>query len=329
MQRVVVAFLLNLVLLPAARPQTKDPFLGRWDLNLTGVTGFHASWLGVSEKDGKQEVLFQATEAHVAPVESFSINGNHLTAVISPATERSPARTLELTVSNGKISGVQKRGNQTVSLTGVRAPDLKRKAPAAWTEPASLFNGKDLDGWEPVSSSAEIHWTVKDGILVNLEHGGNIKTTRNFNDFKLHYEVNCPDRANSGFFLRGRYEVQVAGGPGTAPAAAPATPGGRGGRGGSYNLPPNRSMGSIYGRLAPAGAVSTPADGWDTFDVTLVGRTVTVVRNGVTTIDHQEIQGVTGGALDANEGEPGPFYIQGDHTGNVKFRNITVSVPKS
>jgi hypothetical protein len=155
-------------------------------------------------------------------------------------------------------------------------------------------------------------------MLVNEEHGVNIRTTRKFDDFKLHFEVNCPERANSGFYLRGRYELQIAGPP---PATPP--PGSRG-----YNLPPNRSMGSIYGRIAPAAAVSTPADGWDVFDVTLVGRTVTVVRNGVITIDRKEIEGITGGALDANEGEPGPFYIQGDHTGNVKFRNITVSVPK-
>ena len=67
---------------------------------------------------------------------------------------------------------------------------------------------------------------------------------------------------------------------------------------------------------------------WETFDVTLVGRTVTVVRNGVTIIDRKEIEGITGGALDANEGKPGPFYIQGDHTGGLEFRNITVAVPK-
>jgi hypothetical protein len=207
---------------------------------------------------------------------------------------------------------------------------LKRSAPAAWTSPVPLFNGKDLDGWVPASNSTEAHWVVKDGLLVNEEHGVNIKTTRTFTDFKLHFEVNCPERANSGFFLRGRYEVQIAGAPGSAPSPAPA-PTAAGGRGGGrgYNLPPNRSMGSVYGRLAPEAAVSTPAGGWDVFDVTLVGRTVTIVRNGVTTIDRKEIEGTTGGALDANEGEPGPFYIQGDHTGNVKFRNITVSVPKS
>jgi 3-keto-disaccharide hydrolase len=62
--------------------------------------------------------------------------------------------------------------------------------------------------------------------------------------------------------------------------------------------------------------------------VTLVGRTVTIVHNNVTTVDRKEIEGITGGALDANEGEPGPFYIQGDHTGGLKFRNITVAVPR-
>jgi hypothetical protein len=87
-------------------------------------------------------------------------------------------------------------------------------------------------------------------------------------------------------------------------------------------------MGSIYGRITPKGDLPRKTAVWDTFDVTLVGRTLTVVRNGVTTIDAQEIEGITGGALDANEAEPGPFYIQGDHTGGLKFRNITVSVPK-
>ena len=84
-------------------------------------------------------------------------------------------------------------------------------------------------------------------------------------------------------------------------------------------------MGSIYGRLAPGTDLPRQPGEWDVFDVTLVGRTVTVVRNGVTIIDRKEIEGITGGALDANEAAPGPFYIQGDHTGGLKFRNITVS----
>jgi hypothetical protein len=50
--------------------------------------------------------------------------------------------------------------------------------------------------------------------------------------------------------------------------------------------------------------------------------------NGVTIVDNQEIPGTTGGALDSNEGEPGPILLQGDHAPVVKFRNITISVPK-
>ena len=87
-------------------------------------------------------------------------------------------------------------------------------------------------------------------------------------------------------------------------------------------------MGAIYGRIAPSAMLPRKPGEWESFDVTLVGRTVTVVRDGTLTIDHKEIDGITGGALDANEGEPGSFYIQGDHTGGLKFRNITVSVPK-
>jgi hypothetical protein len=150
---------------------------------------------------------------------------------------------------------------------------------------------------------------VQDGLLVNQGHGANLKSTRLFDDFKVHFEVNCPDDGNSGFYLRGRYEVQIEYEP-------------------LSSNPVERRIGSIYGRIAPKVELARIPGQWERFDVTLIGRTVSVVRNGVITIDNQEIEGITGGALDANEGEPGPFYIQGDHTGGLKFRNITVSVPK-
>jgi hypothetical protein len=54
---------------------------------------------------------------------------------------------------------------------------------------------------------------------------------------------------------------------------------------------------------------------------------VTVVRDSVTIIDRKEIPGITGGALNSREAEPGPLYIQGDHTGGMKYRNITISSP--
>ena len=88
-------------------------------------------------------------------------------------------------------------------------------------------------------------------------------------------------------------------------------------------------MTSIYGFLATAVELPRRPGQWESYDVTLVGRTVTVVRDGKTTIDHKEIPGITGGAIDSHEAEPGPLYIQGDHTGGMKYRNITISVPRS
>jgi hypothetical protein len=301
------AFSALLVLAPA---QTKsNPLVGRWDFNLKTDSGTRASWLGITEKNGRLEVWYQPTGGNDYEVKDFKVDGSHLTLTLSPATAARPAMTWELDATGGKLTGVQKRGNSTIALTGLPAPALNRNAPKAWTNPEPLFNGKDLTGWEPLGNPANSHWIVQDGMLVNQAHGANLKTTRTFEDFKVHYEVNCPAKGNSGFYLRGRYEVQIEYEP-------------------LSENPVERRIGSIYGRIAPKSELPRTPGQWETFDVTLVGRSVTVVRNGVTIIDHQEIEGITGGALDANEGEPGPFYIQGDHTGGLKFRNITVSVPK-
>ena len=69
---------------------------------------------------------------------------------------------------------------------------------------------------------------------------------------------------------------------------------------------------------------ANPATEWQTYDITLIGRRVTIVANGKTIISEQNIPGITGGALDSKEGEPGPFYIQGDH-GPISFRKFTVT----
>jgi hypothetical protein len=308
MKKFATALILLLaVSVPAFSQKKTNPFLGRWDFNITTPGGTRASWLGVTDKGGATEVWYQPTGGNVFQVKDFKLEGSHLMLMLSPVSGNRPAMTWELDANGDKLTGVQKRADSTVPLTGVRAPELKRSAPKAWTAPEPLFNGKNLDGWEPMGDNS--HWTVKDGLLVNEAHGANLKSTRKFDDFKLHFEANCPDHANSGFYLRGRYEVQLEYEPLTS-------------------NPPERRIGSIYGRITPAVDLPRKPGEWDIFDVTLVGRTVTIVRNGVTTVDHKEIEGITGGALDANEEEPGPFYIQGDHTGGLKFRNITVSVPK-
>ena len=58
-------------------------------------------------------------------------------------------------------------------------------------------------------------------------------------------------------------------------------------------------------------------------DITLVNRHVTVVLNGVTIIDNQPLQGITGGAMWSDESRPGPVWLQGDH-GPVSYRSLVL-----
>jgi hypothetical protein len=304
----LVAAIAAALLLPLSAQKTSNPFAGRWDVDVKTANGTYPDWMELVEKDGKQQVRIQPRGGAVRPAEGVQIEGSKLIITVSPAAGNRPEVTWELTASGDKLTGVQKRGAASDELVCVRAPELKRPMPKAWTKPEPLFNGKDLTGWEPVNNPANSHWVAKDGDLLNEARGSNLKTTRKFDDFKLHIELNCPDEhCNSGIYLRGRYEIQV------------------GSEGGKL---PSHEMGAIYGFVPPARELPLGTGEWQKFDITLVGRNVTVVRNGVTIHDNQEIPGITGGALDSNEGEPGPFYLQGDHTGGMRYRNITISVPK-
>ncbi|MBV9294000.1 MAG: DUF1080 domain-containing protein [Acidobacteriaceae bacterium] len=298
---------LSCALVPIASFGQSNPFVGTWGFDVPTRYSIGANWLGVSDNGGKLEIWFQPTGGHVFQIPDYKLNGSHLTLTISSEGNRPPL-VWELDANDGKLVGAETQGTKTIQLTGNPEPPLNRPEPPSWGAPQPLFDEKDLQGWQPIGNVAENHWTVQDGDLVNLQHGANLKTLQKFTDFKLHFEVNCPDNANSGFYLRGRYELQLE-------YEAPG------------ENPPNRAMGSIYGRIAPSVQQPRKPGQWESFDVTLVGRTVTVVRDGTMTIDHQKIDGITGGALDADEGEPGPFYIQGDHTGGLKFRNITVALP--
>jgi hypothetical protein len=302
-------YLTACLILSSALIHAKSPFEGRWNFNISTPGGNRASWLGIAERQGALEVNYQPTGGNVFALKDVRVEGGKLILLINAASGNRPATTWELEAKGDQLAGVMKRGETSTPLTGMRAPELKRKEPKNWAKPEPIFNGRDLAGWEPVGNPANSHWTVQDGMLVNEKLGANLKSTGKWEDFKLHFEVLLPDHTNSGFYLRGRYELQLE-----------FSQGGK--------APPERKNGSIYGRIAPQNPPAQKLGEWDTYEVVLVGRTLTVVQNGVKTIDKQELEGITGGALDANESEPGPFYIQGDHAGGVKFRNITISVPK-
>jgi len=308
-----------LILMPAlSQKHNGSQFAGRWDLTITAGNTTYPSWMEFVDEGGTpavrivgrtgsarsvQDVMVQASAAGAQTASSLSFT-------TTESFDGKPVKvTWSMSTQGDKLMGKQHRADgMDYQLTGVRAPALKRKAPAAWTNPEPLFNGKDLTGWEPDNPSTS-HWMVENGELVNEKKGANIRTTRKFDDLKLHIEYNCPQGGNSGVYLRGRYEVQV-----------------------EYERPGTNDkyhgMGSIYGFLAPSTELLPRPGQWETYEITLVGRTVTVVHDGITIIDNQEIPGITGGAIDSHEAEPGPLNIQGDHTGGMKYRNITISVPK-
>lgn len=329
-------------LIPARSQKTANPFAGRWDMTVTRANDTFPSWMEVADKDGALEVRVQGRTGNVNPAAAVKRDGERLIVTVvaaapaRPASEgrpASPARpelVWELTAKGGKLTGSQPQGDREWELAGVRAPALKRAAPKAWTDPEPLFNGKDLTGWAPINNTPATmagpdtsHWVARNGELVNEAKGSNLRTGRKFGDFKLHVEYNCPPGENSGIYLRGRYEAQV-----TAPPAAPR-PDARPlpGAGGGFPRNPYLGVGSIYGMVGPPSPPPFNPE-WQIYDITLIGRWVTVVFNGVTTIDNQEIAGITGGALDSHEAEPGPIYLQGDHHGGIRYRSITISVPR-
>ncbi len=287
---------------------TKSPFAGRWDLTVVTPKDTYPSWMEFRESGGKPAVRVVGRVASVHPATDVKLDGNHLTFATQEWFDGDKNVTWDFTAENGKLTGTQKRPDVEGKITGVHAPALNRKPPTDWSDPEPLFNGKDLTGWKP-DDPANNHWKAIGGDLVNQAAGANIRTSRTFEDFKLHIEYNCPDKGNSGVYLRGRYEIQV--------EYEPA------GTDDKFH-----GMGSIYGFLAPVKDLPKKPGQWESYDVTLVGRKVTVVRDDVTIIDNQEIPGITGGAIDSHEGAPGPLLIQGDHTGGMKYRNIKISVPK-
>ncbi len=187
------------------------------------------------------------------------------------------------------------------TFTAVRAPSLKRTKAPVWGAPVKIFNGKDLTGWHATGNN---QWVVENGVLKSPHSGSNLVSDNSYTDFKLHIEFRYPEESNSGVYLRGRYEVQIEDRDTTHP---------------DFD-----HIGAIYGFIAPSEKVAKGANEWQSYDITLVGRMVTVVFNGVTIIANREIPGITGGALDSDEGKPGPLQFQGDH-GPIEFRNITIA----
>ena len=285
------------------------PFLGRWDLTLKSPDREYPSWLELREQDGQLKAQMVGRWGNARPLPKAELSDGRLTFV-SPKEEEGSKGDL---VFQGQLKGETLSGTvngpdgKTWQWTGVRAPALERANAPQWGKPTQLFNGKDLSGWKMGAPGPPV-WTVQNGTLVSPGNGPELYGDAKFQDFKLHVEFNCGKDANSGVYLRGRYEVQI--------------------ETESESEPPSHHTGGVYGFLAPSPEQPRVPDTWQTFDITLIGRKVTVVLNGKTIINNQEIPGITGGAVDSLEASPGPIYFQGSEKGHVAFRNIVITPAK-
>ncbi len=292
-------------LIPCYAQQSTD-IKGKWDLEITKDGQQLPSWLEIY-KSGNATLVgrFVYAFGSARPVAEVKMDKEKGTFRFSIPPQWEPdGNDMEF---EGMLVGEALKGTmkytdgKVYNWTASRAPRLAYQPDPAWDEPIELFNGKDLAGWKATGKN---QWMVENGILTSKKSGANLVSEELFTDFKLHVEFRYPKGSNSGIYLRGRYEVQIEDNKGMEPS--------------------NTLFAGIYGFLTPNEMAAKDPGEWQEYDITLIGRRVTIVANGKAVIVDQNIPGITGGALDSKEAEPGPFLIQGDH-GPIEFRKFVVT----
>lgn len=308
-----------------------DKFLDRWALT---IPEGRAGWLEVTEKDGYYDASILWGGGSVVPVDSVVFPDKDTLIVTrtkevqrkdkdgsvvrkqrftDTITAKVDGDNMRLTITTPQTNG---KGMKSEEFAGKRIPPLPPKpnlAKVKYGNPIVLFDGKNPDQWELLNPKDANGWTVSGGVLANdpvqvegkaRKHYGNIRTKKTFEDFNLKLEVMVPEGGNSGIYLRGIYEIQVAASYGK-------------------QLDPH-NMGGIYSRVTPTVAAEKRDGEWQTFDITLVDRHATVILNGIKIHDNVPLMGCTGGALWSDESKPGPIYLQGDHT-QASYKNIVLT----
>jgi 3-keto-disaccharide hydrolase len=277
--------------------------LGRWDITVDNNGNKLPSWLEVHHSGLRMLVgRFVGTGGSARPISRIYFENGKMNFSIPPQWEPEDRDlSVEGTLKDGILTGTMTLPDgKTCSWVGKKAPLLRRKTKPVWGKPIHLFDGTSQKEWH---ADGPNQWIVQDGLLRSPRRGSNLITNRTFRDFKLHIEFRYSKGSNSGVYLRGRYEVQIIDSKGQEPS--------------------NVLLGGVYGFLTPGEMVARAPGEWQSFDITLVGRMVTVVANGKTY--DQEIPGITGGAIDCNEGDPGPICLQGSEDGQIDFRNIIIT----
>ena len=299
----------------AEAPAEENPFVGRWALSLPdGRPG----WLGVEQAGTVLSASLLWGSGSVVPVDVAQVGAALKLSRNAPRKDDGTRQVIIATRAGDDLHLVSlivaASGREGVSekLSGRRIPPLPPRpnlGQIKFDQPIPLLSGDLSTNWLPVDSKAPNGWALVDGILSNrvAKKGarfGNLRTKEAYEDFLLTAEVRTLAGSNSGIYLRGVYEIQVAE---------------------TFGKPPNgHSMGALYTRVTPQVSAERPVGEWQTLKIILVSRHVTVWLNGTLIIDNQPALGCTGGALTSDELAPGPLMLQGDHS-DIDFRNIVIS----
>jgi hypothetical protein len=279
-------------------------FVGSWDLTVHRPSGDFPSWFEISELEGEISGRYVGIWGSSRPILSILIDGDSLTFALPNQYEGIETDLkFELTIEGDQCTGFATIWDaEPYKVTGNRAPAMVRSGKQTQGEPTDLLkNG--IEGFIARWAEMDFNWSMQDGVLVNSATGTDIITKEKFSDFRLEAEYTYPDNSNSGIYLRGRYEFQILDDFGKEPSVG--------------------SSAAIYGFFAPSENTVNPANEWNRAIIELVGRKVKIELNGKVVVE-DSIPGITGGALDSNEGEPGPILLQGDH-GPVSFRKLILT----
>jgi hypothetical protein len=171
-----------------------------------------------------------------------------------------------------------------------------------------MWSGLTPDTWQ---NECADRWTFENGTMKNAvapprqpgtpaeKPTCNIFTKDKWQNFKAEADIVLDQGQNSGFYIRGRHELQL----------MLPNPNGRGGE----STYPGQLM-DIYGWKSADAPVANPAGQPQHLEVIVVGNRLTAIFNGKKVHDNAEIYAWTGGALDNKEDQPGPIMIQGDHS---------------
>ena len=282
-------------------------FNGRWDIKALNEPRGRVWWLevsGVGSAGPLQGKFVSALNGDLNIIQNLAVRNGELSFSFVNAQGKTLSYRAHL--AGSRLQGVFEGPSGKLEFTGVRAPVIHDKDDGSWKpgKTVKLFNGKDLTGWSAMIPGKELGWSVKDGILANSAAANNLISTQKFWNFELHAEFKLREHSNSGIGLRGRYEIQIQD---------------------DYGKPcDTHCNGALYSRIAPAVNASRKPGEWQTMDVRLVGRTLTVTLNGQKILDRVQVEGLTAMANDADEALPGPITVQGDHR-EIEFRSLTVT----